>query len=993
MKSKLPNNVLLYLLLGMGPIQGLLRACPHHGFSELHQLDTFYNALNSNDQDSLNSAAGGNFLDKMPRDCLAIIESKSKVPIHEASDCDQSVNSSSTPGVSPDVAELKEMVKALLLDKKNQSQAPTTVKRRGKCVNLAVVLILTVIVPPPMATFIVTIFKNTFHKPPRLTTTRKYRLPSYLSSVLFLATSFANPRGDMKAITTRSGVSYDGPSIPPPPSSLPKVVEHEPEVTKDTVQPSTENIQPPEVQTQNDEPVVAPKTKPTIPYPSRINKEKLREKDDLLALKFMEIFRNLHFELSFADALLHMPKFAPMFRKLLNNKDKILDLTKTPVNENCSAVILKKFPEKLGDPAKSPGFDQNRMIVELADRTISTPTGIAEDVFVKVRTFFFPDDFVVVDYIADPRVPLILGRPFLRMVRALIDVHGEQMTLRHDDQSITFKVGDTKTFSYNIIESVNRVDVIDVACEEYAQEVLGFLDISKSGNPTPTLEPILSTSSPFSLLLREGVENRYMVTLVDGVLANGLFPVIHQPPQEMSIQDMEDLKQQYLHEMKTLNNKKDHRKREIDIEIKINELKGNFNRMSIKINKKKELRQLEQEYTIAITPNLPTEEPVDSLIIEDEHLDTIPATESDEVIKSSVEDLVPILSESEGIPDNECDVPDCDDSQTTNFSTFSNPLFDDSISSDDESSHEEVDSTLDEFAGELITIPPRNVNREHEEYISMMERLLYDNSTPQPPEDFHVNPNTIIESLPTFPIPVEDNDSLREEIDIFPGPDDSIPPGIESDDYDSKGDDNSTSLPEFESFHVDYLDSGDSTIDVVEDIPVDVPNILPTHPTLHMDFDFIPSHNDLESDLNVSSPSGDRNKIYDPGICIEVESMRFLATHSPVIDTLLPFSSENEDKSFNHGVLASKEKSPPSSSHRGFKASNPFHHKSLMLIHGANTPKLGDFPDCDDSRARGFVLHSLESVSSDTILCGVSKAWSPKPVSAVMCREESRYME
>ncbi|GJU45802.1 reverse transcriptase domain-containing protein [Tanacetum coccineum] len=114
----------------------------------------------------------------------------------------------------------------------------------------------------------------------------------------------------------------------------------------------------------------------------------------------------------------------------------------------------------------------------------------------KVGTFFFPADFVVVDYIADPRVPLILGRPFLRTARALIDVHGEQMTLRHDDQSITFKVGDTKTFSYNTIESVNRVDVIDVACEEYAQEVLGFSDISKSGNPTPTLEPILSTSPP-----------------------------------------------------------------------------------------------------------------------------------------------------------------------------------------------------------------------------------------------------------------------------------------------------------------------------------------------------------------------------------------------------------------------------------------------------------------------------------------------------------------
>ncbi|GJX60462.1 hypothetical protein Tco_0291852 [Tanacetum coccineum] len=160
----------------------------------------------------------------------------------------------------------------------------------------------------------------------------------------------------------------------------------------------------------------------------------------------------------------------------------------------------------------------------------------------------------------------------------------------------------------------------------------------------------------------------------------------------------------------------------------------------------------------------------------------------------------------------------------------------------------------------------------------------------------------IIESLPTFPIPVEGSDSLREEIDIFPGPDDSIPPGIESDD------------------------------DVVEDIPVDVPNILPTHPALHMDFDFIPSINDLGSDLNDSSPSGDRNKIYDPGICIEVKSTRFLANLSPVIDTLIPFSSKNDNKVFNHGVFASKKKSPPFLSHRGLKASKLFHHKSLNLF-------------------------------------------------------------
>ncbi|GJY53039.1 hypothetical protein Tco_0444703 [Tanacetum coccineum] len=151
--------------------------------------------------------------------------------------------------------------------------------------------------------------------------------------------------------SSSSGTSYDGPPIPPP------VVEKEPEVTKDTELPSTEDIQPPLVQDQNQdqnkdkEPIKEPsftqKTKTSLPYPSRLAKEKIREKDDILASKFMEIFRNLHFELSFADALIHMPKFAPMFKKMLNNKDKLIELTKTPLNENCSAVVLKKLPEKL----------------------------------------------------------------------------------------------------------------------------------------------------------------------------------------------------------------------------------------------------------------------------------------------------------------------------------------------------------------------------------------------------------------------------------------------------------------------------------------------------------------------------------------------------------------------------------------------------------------------------------------------------------------------
>ncbi|GJY47635.1 reverse transcriptase domain-containing protein [Tanacetum coccineum] len=154
---------------------------------------------------------------------------------------------------------------------------------------------------------------------------------------------------------------------------------------------------------------------------------------------------------------------------------------------------INLMPLSIWKELSLPALTKTRMILELADRTISTPTGIAEDVFVKVGTFFFPADFVVVDYVADPRVPLILGRPFLRTARALIDVHGEQMTLRHDDQSVTFKVGDTKTFSYNIIESVNRVDVIDIACEEYVQEVL---EISESGNPTSPSDLMIDSRSP-----------------------------------------------------------------------------------------------------------------------------------------------------------------------------------------------------------------------------------------------------------------------------------------------------------------------------------------------------------------------------------------------------------------------------------------------------------------------------------------------------------------
>nr|GEW80758.1 reverse transcriptase domain-containing protein [Tanacetum cinerariifolium] len=245
-------------------------------------------------------------------------------------------------------------------------------------------------------------------------------------------------------------MSYKEPPIP-----LSRVEQQEPtEATKDTKLSSTEYIQPlsVQVQVQENKPiekpfVVIPKAKTNLPYPSRLSKEKIREKDDILAAKFMEIFRDLHFKLSFADALVHMPKFAPMFKKLLNNKNKLIELTKTPLNENCFAVVLKKLLEKLGDPGrflipcdfsefdnclaladlgasinlmplsiwkKLKTLNDTKMVLELADRTISKPTGVFENVFVKVRKFYFPIDFVVLDFNADPRIPLILERPFLK---------------------------------------------------------------------------------------------------------------------------------------------------------------------------------------------------------------------------------------------------------------------------------------------------------------------------------------------------------------------------------------------------------------------------------------------------------------------------------------------------------------------------------------------------------------------------------------------------
>ncbi|GJR46645.1 hypothetical protein Tco_1314748 [Tanacetum coccineum] len=496
------------------------------------------------------------------------------------------------------------------------------------------------------------------------------------------------------------------------------------------------------------------------------------------------------------------------------------------------------------------------------------------------------------------------------------------------------------------------------------------------------------------------------------------FPVIHQPPQETSaemLQARENLMEsiqiflkkfnrisfretpkvlllawEKFFEIKHACKGKQHQPEDIqellrkllnDVQIISEELADyintpNWNRPAFYNN-----NDDDEEYTIAITPVLSTEEPVDSLIMEDEHLDTIPATESDKVIKSSVEDLVPIPSESEGIPDNMCDVPFRDNSPPLDiskdqFEDFSDSnddstsINDDSFSFDDiyyvEASPldfevvslEVVEIVIPKVGGIdtdiLLTIKDDIL---HEKLLNVnlliaKIKALKDNLTLSP--DFvtkssSTSLNFFLEETNTF-----DNSLPESETFCF---------NLEEISSGSPTSYTDLSLPDYEAFFCDSEpDSGDFTMDVVEDIfdnptrepRVHVPNVLPTHPTLHQDSDFTLSSDSFGSDLVVSFPSGTRNRIFDPGIFREVQSKRFLSPNefsisfihdplSPVFDTLLPSSSENENKVFNPGSLSSnEEKSPHLLSYRGFNPSKIIFDfsESPLMIYGWNIPIL-----------------------------------------------------
>nr|GEX47094.1 reverse transcriptase domain-containing protein [Tanacetum cinerariifolium] len=287
----------------------------------------------------------------------------------------------------------------------------------------------------------------------------------YLGSGTLPGNTVTNPKEELKGITTCSGTAYQGPTIPTSSSFLPPVVERKTETTKDTMHPtnneSTKDVQPLVVQTEsltlNSKHVISPIIEPVA------------------------ALVNLNFNISFTDALILMPKFGPSIKTLLINKDKLSELARTSLNEHFLAVLLKKLPKKLGDPELTPTL----MILELSDRSISRPIDVTEDVYVKVGKFYFLADFVVVDFDADLGVPIILGRSFLKIGRALIDVFEGELTLR-------------------------------VGKEEYSQEVLGFFDVIASSNPTPYYDPIVSTTS--SNLTPFG-ESDFLLEKVDAFLA------------------------------------------------------------------------------------------------------------------------------------------------------------------------------------------------------------------------------------------------------------------------------------------------------------------------------------------------------------------------------------------------------------------------------------------------------------------------------------------
>nr|GEW04397.1 reverse transcriptase domain-containing protein [Tanacetum cinerariifolium] len=491
--------------------------CPNRNVLPFTQIYTFYNGLTLRHCDTINAAAGGTFMKKRPEECYDLIENMTAHHNDWDTSAQRSESSSSiTYSPDPEIAALKaEMAKI----NKNLIRVPQ-VNQQVKAVT------------PNCETYGGPHSFNDF--PATVGQTQNiYAVGAYqvhedeTASSSGLRTlpgnTITNPKEDLKGITTQSGTAYQGPTIPTTSYSLPKVVECETETETPIL--NYEPIIAPIIEPVA-APVSAPKPnqKPLISYPSRLHDQKLRDKANDQREKFFLIFKDLNINISFTDALILMPKFGPYIKSLLTNKDKLYEPARTPLNEHCSAVLLKKLPEKLGDPGKFlilcdflkmaeclaladlgtsinlmslsvwnkfslPELSPMCMTLELADRSISRSVDVAKDVYVKVG----------------------------KTRRALIDVFEGELTLRVGKKAITFNLDQTSRYSANYNDmTANRIDVIDMACEEYSQEVLSFSDVIASGNPTPYYDLIVSTSSPTLTLFGD---SDFLLEEVDAFLA------------------------------------------------------------------------------------------------------------------------------------------------------------------------------------------------------------------------------------------------------------------------------------------------------------------------------------------------------------------------------------------------------------------------------------------------------------------------------------------
>ncbi|GJU12241.1 reverse transcriptase domain-containing protein [Tanacetum coccineum] len=678
----------------------------------------------------------------------------------------------------------------------------------------------------------------------------------------------------MKAITTRSGVAYEGPSIPTNPE---KVVERETEETTDkeksNFQGSTAQIPPPVIPISIPEPDV-PKSlpKPNNPYPSRRDDQKSRDKASNQMEKIFQIIQDLRLDISFADALLLMPRFAPTITSLLMNKEKLLKSAKIPLNENCSAMLLKKLPENLGDPGKKklslPELTPTRMTLELADRSITHPKGVAEDVFVKVGSFHFPTDFVVVDFKADPRVLLILGRSFLRTDRALIDVYEGELILRDRNEQIIFHVnGTTKHPQKHVNESIKMVnDTCNDSFKKFTDEpTLVCSPPSEDDNDEMEKQEVktLAESTPKRQTLSSvfvitstlpSIEPKDSLIMGDEHLSTFSAEEIFLIPRESEDTTRSDSKNVLpsYDDFSSINVSRDD---SMTFSNPLFEFNVNFNSSDINPLFDEVLEDIEckdsydsnlDESTFLVTPLSDSNKveclaPGNDIEILLHHNPSNPMKSVASILEGFIDD--PPFEENDDLFDLECktnywkrilydapiDKAECfdpggDNDEIDAFLAIGVPtyieegyydlegdvLYLENLLSDDNTHNLSSDSDPfhHEFAGGVINIPPRIV-RKHEDYISRMS-LLYGNSSSRSPENFH----TIIKSLPTSTTLVEDSDSNREEIDIFSRPDDSIPPRIESD-FDSEEDIidnllNDDPIPEYERL----------TFEMEPDVPV-----------------------------------------------------------------------------------------------------------------------------------------------------------------------------